>query len=406
MRFLYKSRTKEGKIRKGIIEVSSRKNALDLLEKYGLYPISLKSLAEPKIWERQVIFKRIPARDIIIFIRQLGLILKTGISSLEALRIQVVQIENNEFREKVLKMGEMIERGETFSQAFRIFPEIFDSFSISIIKAGETSGRIVESLDYLTIHLEKRYRLRQKIINALIYPLFILITFIAVFLLISFFIIPNLIQLLENFPGKIPLTTKILISFSNFIREGGWIILIGFLIILFILFLTIKRSLFFKKKYDYFILKIPFIGDLVKKIYLVQFSENFSTLLAAGLPITQTLLIIYQIIGNLTYKEVLKKTHKEVLAGENLSSIFAKYPQQIPPFVTQLINVGEKTGTLDQTLKEVVKFYEEEVEQITNNLSSLIEPILLIFLGFVVGVLAIAIFIPLFKIGMGVIGEI
>ncbi len=401
MRFSYKARTKEGKVRKGIIEAVSRKSALDLLEKYGLYTTSLKQISREKIWEKKISWQRISLKDIVIFTRQMAIMLKAAISPVEALKAQVIQIENNDFREKVLKMGEMIERGRTLSQAFSMFPEIFDSFSISILRSGEVSGRMAESLNYLSNHLERRYKLNQKIRNALTYPIFVIFVFIAVSLLVSFFIIPNLTQLFENFQDKLPWSTQIIISGSDFIKKGGWLILVGFLTILSLFFLTIKKSLAFKKIYDREILKIPFFGDLTKKIYLSRFSENFSVLLSAGLPITQALTITQEIIGNLTYKEILKETQEEVLRGQNINSVFVNYPQEIPPFVTQLIATGEKTGTLDQVLMEVVKFYEDEVERATTNLSAIIEPSLLLFLGLGIGVLAIAIFIPLFKIGLG-----
>lgn len=401
MVFSYKARTKEGKIRKGTIEAVSRKGALDLLEKYGLYVTSLKVMGREKIWEKKISWRKISLKDIVIFTRQMAIMLKAAISPVEALRAQVIQIENNDFREKVLRMGEMIERGKTLSQSFAMFPEIFDPFSISILKSGEVSGRMAESLDYLATHLEKKYKLGQKITNAFTYPIFVIFVFIGVSLLVSFFIIPNLTQLLENFQGELPWSTKIIISGSDFIRKGGWLILVGFLIIFLLLFLTIKKSPGFKKIYDREILKVPFFGDLTKKIYLSRFSENFSVLLSAGLPITQALVITQEIIGNITYKEILKETQEEVLRGENISSVFTNYPQQIPPFVTQLIATGEKTGTLDQILMEIVKFYEDEVERATANLSAIIEPALLLFLGLGVGILAIAIFIPLFKIGLG-----
>lgn len=404
MRFSYTARTKEGKVRKGIIEATSRKNALDLLEKYGLYTTSLKLIGKERFWERKISLKKISLKDILIFTRQMAIMLKTAISPLEALRAQVIQTENSDFREKILKMGEMIERGKTLSQAFGMFPEIFDSFSVNILKSGELSGRMSESLDYLANHLEKRYKFGQKIRNAFIYPFFVIFVFIGVSLLVSFFIIPNLNQLLENFEGELPWTTKVVIFFSEFIRKGGWFIFVIFFIILFLFFLTLKKSPTFKKIYDREILKVPFFGDLTKKIYLSQFSENFSVLLKAGLPITQALTIVQEIIGNLTYKEILKETQEEVLRGENISSVFINYPQQIPPFVTQLITTGEKTGTLDEILEEIVKFYEDEVEQATANLSVIIEPLLLLFLGIGVGILAIAIFIPLFKIGLGAAG--
>ena len=156
-----------------------------------------------------------------------------------------------------------------------------------------------------------------------------------------------------------------------------------------------------KEYYDKYILRMPIIGDLTKKIYLARFSENLSVLLKAGLPITQALEISQDIIENLTYKKIIAEAEKEVLRGENISSVFSKYPREVPTFVSQMMFTGEKTGTLDQTLMEVINFYQEEIDRTTMNLSAIIEPLLLLVLGVGVAILAIAIFIPLFQIGLG-----
>ncbi|MBU2579235.1 type II secretion system F family protein [Patescibacteria group bacterium] len=401
MRYKYKARTREGKIRKGIIESSTRKDALSLLEKYGFYTTSLKIAGKEGLLATKLSFKRISLSDVTIFTRQLAVMLKSAISPTEALASLVIQAENSDFREKILKMGELIERGRSLSQAFSMFPETFDPFFVSVIKSGEVSGKVADSLNYLAAHLERKGKLNERVKGAMVYPIFIVVVFIAVFFLTAFFIVPNLTQLLANFKGKLPLFTRIIISLSEFTKKGGWIIIVGILGFLFFLFLYFKKSLAAKKYYDKYILRLPIIGDLTKKIYLARFSENLSVLLKAGLPITQALKISQDIIENLTYKKIIAEAEQEVMRGENISSVFSKYPREVPAFVSQMILTGEKTGTLDQTLMEVINFYQEEIDRTTMNLSAIIEPVLLLVLGAGIAVLAIAIFIPLFQIGLG-----
>jgi len=401
MRYKYKARTKEGKIRKGIIEASDRKAALSLLEKYGFYTTSLKIAGKEGFLTKKLSFKRISLADITVFTRQLAVMLKSAIPPTEALGSLVIQAENSDFREKILKMGELIERGRSLSQAFSMFPENFDPFFVSVIKSGEVSGKVADSLNYLAAHLERKNKLNARVKGAMVYPIFIIVVFIGVFFLTAFFIIPNLTQILEGFEGKLPLFTRIIISLSEFTRKGGWIIIAGILGFFFFLFLYFKKSPKAKEYYDKYILRMPIIGDLTKKIYLARFSENLSVLLKAGLPITQALEISQDIIENLTYKKIIAEAEKEVLRGENISSVFSKYPREVPTFVSQMMFTGEKTGTLDQTLMEVINFYQEEIDRTTMNLSAIIEPLLLLVLGVGVAILAIAIFIPLFQIGLG-----
>lgn len=404
MYFKYAARTKEGKFRKGLIEASSRKDALNLLERYGLFATSLKPAGKQSFLEKKVSLKRITLKDITIFTRQFSVMLKAGISPIESLKAQIEAVENSDFREKILKIAELIERGKTLSQAFSTFPKIFDPFFVSVIKSGEMSGNVANSLNYLADHLEKKHKLEQRVKGAMVYPCFILLAFTGVFFLTSFFIIPNLIEMLEKFEGKLPTSTKIIIAVSEFTIKGGWLIIVAFLGILIFLIFNIKRFQFSKKIYDRYILKVPIIGDLTKKIYLTRFCENFSVLLSAGLPITQALKITEDIIDNSVYKEIVQGAYEEVLRGENISSVFSKYPKQIPYFVLQMILVGEKTGKLDNILMEVVKFYQEEIDRITMNISSIVEPVMILGLGAGIGALAFAVFIPLFKIGTGGIG--
>lgn len=404
MKFFYKARTKEGKIQRGSVEASSRKAALDILEKYGFYATSLKEMGKGGFLMGRISLRKISPKDIVSFTRQFSVMLKSAIPAVESLRAQVAQTENPDFREKILRIAEVVETGSTLSQAFSLYPEIFDPFFVNIVKSGETTGKVADSLTYLADHLEREYNFHQKIRGAMIYPSFVIAVFIATFFLVTFFIVPRLTEILEAFGGKPPLTTRIIISLSGFVRKGGWVIIVVIFALLFFLPQYLKKSKGSKNFYDKISLKIPILGDFYKKIYLVRFSENLSVLIRAGIPITQALKITEGIIESVVYKKIIKEAQERVARGERISSVLTRYPEQVPTFVSQMISTGEETGRLEQTLMNVVDFYRAEIERSTDNLISILEPILIMILGIGIGILAVSIFIPLFKMGFGGVG--
>ena len=260
---------------------------------------------------------------------------------------------------------------------------------------------MADSLSYLADHLEREYNLRQKIRGAMIYPSFVIVVFIAAFFLVTFFIVPRLTEILKAFKGKLPLATRLIIALSEFVRKGGWIVIVALFGFLFFLPRFLKKSKGSRDFYDKISLKIPILRDFTKKIYLVRFCENLSVLIRAGIPITQALKITEGIIESLVYKRIIKEAQTKVARGERISSVFRKYPREIPPFVSQMISTGEETGRLEQTLSNVVDFYRAEIERTADNLTSILEPVLIVILGIGIGVLAISIFIPLFRMGLG-----
>lgn len=385
-----------------MVEASTEKVALDILEKYGLYVTSLKKESGRNLLNLQLsLFKRISQKDVVVFTRQFGVMLKSAIPPLKALRAQVAQTSNSSFREKILRMAEGIETGSSLSQVFAIHPQVFDPFYISIIKSGEATGKVADSLNYLADHLERDYNLRQKVRGAMIYPAFIIVVFIGAFFLVTFFIVPKLTEILRSFSGKLPISTRMLIFLSDFVKKGGWILLFVLIGVLFFLPQYLKRAAKTKKYYDTFILKVPILGPFLKKVFLVRFAENLSVLISAGLPITQALSITKEIMGNAVYEDILAKIEERVSKGEKISSICREYPKYVTPFVAQMVSTGEETGRLENTLMDVVNFYREEIERTTDNLTSILEPLLILVLGIGIAILAVSIFIPLFKIGMG-----
>ncbi|MCD6233220.1 type II secretion system F family protein [bacterium] len=406
MRFAYKAETKEGKIIKGFLETVSKQQALALLEKYGFYVVSLNEVKLKGVSPfGGLFFGKIPKKDFMSLARRLAVMLKSGIAIDEALRIQVAQVSNSNLRSVLLGMAEAVESGSSLSQALSLYPKVFNSFYISCVKSGEASGKIDDALSYLADHLEKEYALRAKIRGAMVYPAFIVFVFIAIFFVLGTFVMPKLMVVLKAFGGKLPAQTKFLISLVGFMSRGGWIIVLAFLIALGALVMFFKKSKKGKNIWGAFVLKVPLLRDFYKKVYLTQFCESLSVLIKAGVPITQALQITRDVIDNVPYKEIIEKIRKRVFRGENISSVLGDYPKLVPPFLTQMVFTGEKTGHLEDTLMEVVKFYQAETDRMINSFVKLLEPILILVLGVVVAILAVGVLFPIFRAGFSGLGS-
>jgi len=401
MKFFYKARNQAGQEQKGEIEASSKKAALDILEKHGLYVISLQASGGFRLKLAFNLTTGISSKDLVMFTRQFSIMLKSAIPPLEALRALISQITNQAFKQKLIKMAEALETGSSLSRALSLESKIFNPFYVNMVKSGEATGKMADALDYLAEHLERDYNLKGKIRGAMIYPAFVISAFMGAFFLATFFIIPRLTQILTSFQGKLPLSTKLIMGMAAFVRGGGWVLVLVFFLLLFVAPFVLKHFPATKKVYDKYILKMPIMGSFKKKVYLTQFSENLSVLVAAGLPITQALKITKDIIGNTTYQFILERAEDRVSRGEKISSVLGGFPEQFPAFVTQMVFTGEETGRIEDTLINVVKFYQEDLSRTAENLTAILEPILILCLGVGIGVLAVGLFLPLFKIGMG-----
>lgn len=396
MKYIYQARSKEGKIETGTVEASSKEAAAVLLQKYNIFATSIKEQT-PLIFRTENIFflNRVSKKDLAIFSRQLAVMLQSRVPVVQSLKSLAVQTKNPSFKEKILKISQLVEEGNSLSEAFSTFPEVFSVFYISLVKTGEASGKISDSLDYLSEHLEREHDITSQILGAMIYPAFVITVLIGVVLIVMFFVMPRLVDLLQQTSAKPPFVARTMINFYGFLQNYGWTVIIGF--ILFVLFIvyyfTTKEG---KKNLDRLILKIPFVGGFFKKIYLIRFTENISTLIGAGLSINSALKITKDTIDNIVYKQILSEVEERVSEGEKISSVLVRYPEYAPPFVVQMIQVGEETGKLDKNLMEIVNFYQKEVDRAVVTFTALLEPVLIIFLGAIVAVLAISIIEPLY----------
>jgi type IV pilus assembly protein PilC len=398
MKFNYQVRTKNGEVQIGVIEASSREAALNLLQKHKFYVTFLREIeAKPFFFKKIDLFKKKASRkDVLIFTRQLSILFKSGVPLPESLLALGNQAENPEMKETISKIEEEIEGGAALSQALSRYPRLFVPFYVSMIKSGEAVGKLSETLSYLAKHLEREHALNSKIRGAMIYPLFVLAVFFIISVVMVFFVFPNFSLLLNEIGQDLPWITKAVMGAANFVRTSGWIIFIV-LLALFLFVFRYSQTKEGKAVADKIFLKTPIIKDFLKKIYLSRFAENFSTLISGGLPIVRALEITGDIVGSDIYKNILTQTREGVKRGETISSILREYPEYVSPFFVQMAVVGEKSGRIEEALSSIVDFYQEEVDKSLDNLTSLLEPIMIVFLGLIVAGLVAAVIMPLYQ---------
>ncbi len=398
MKFNYQARTREGKIKSGVVEASTKEAAFEILKEKGLYLTAIEEYAPPIYAKKLKIFERIKRKDIVYFSRQLAIMFQSKVPLVESFRTLAKQTKNETFKEKIMDIAQEIEGGVQLSKALGKYPKIFSKFYISMVKSGEASGKLTDVFNYLADHLEREHYFHGKLVGALVYPAFILFVFVVVVGIIITFVIPQLASVLTQTEQELPWITEVVISASNFLRERGWIVILALVLFGFVAYRLIKTKAG-KRFFDNYLIKMPLLGTFLKKLYLARFALNLSTLISGGLPIVQSLEITGNVVGNSVFEEIIYHTRDEVRKGETMSSVLRRYPGVISPLFLQMIVVGEKTGGLENTLSNVVDFYQKDIDRGLDEFVKLIEPILIIVLGLVVGGLMIAVLMPIYSIG-------
>jgi len=400
MQFNYQARTKEGEIKLGTIEASSREAALNLLEKYGLFATFLEEVKVVPIYQRKIkLFERIPQGEIVSFTRQTAILFKSRIPIVEIFYTLGKQTKNQLFKQKIMDIAESVEGGSSLSAALARHPKVFNQFFVSIVKSGEVSGELPEVLDYLADHLERDHDFQSKILGAMIYPALVLVVVFVVLAAMFLFVIPKLGEVIEEMGAEVPLVTQIILSASDFFRKWGLIVMAVF-VALIVGIVWYAKSNEGKKIFDKAFLRFPIIGGFIQKISLTRFAENLATLISGGVPIAQSLEITADIVGNDVFKTIILEARDGVKKGETISSILEKYPQFVPPLFTQMTLIGERAGQISPALMNVVSFYQKDVDRTLENFVGFLEPLLIIFLGIVVAGLVAAVLMPIYQIGL------
>lgn len=396
MRYIYTAENRRGQIRKGTIDAPSKSEAVKKLEQKGLAVKKLQS--DLGFFFDELIAKigYVSVLEKVLFTKHMSVMIRAGLPIDESLRILREQAGTVTMRRVVKVLVSVVEGGETLSTGLVRFPRVFSELYVNVIAAGEKSGNLQESFDNLAVQLTKASELRSKIRSAMAYPTLVLVAAAIVGFSVATFVLPRILRLFKGFDIELPLLTRILITVAETFERFGFYIFVIFIaaIIFLVWFLRtpIARPVFHR-----FILRSPLVGKIARDSNLALFCRTLGTSLTSGLPIIQSVDVASKTFANVVYKKSLKGLTRELEQGRSLSASLSQI-DLYPPIVYRMVAVGEKTGKLDEVLIFLAEFYENEVDITTKNLSTIIEPLLLIVIGIVVGGLAVAVIAPIYQI--------
>ena len=400
MNFNYTARTKEGEMQAGVVHAGDRKEAVDALQNNGLVVVTIEEEGKSLFSKKLTIFSRVKSKDLVSFSRQLATLFGAKVSLVSSVELLAAQIKEPYFQEVLFSVSSAVEAGSSFSQALAAHPKVFSDFYINMVHAGEVSGNLEKTLEFLADYLEKQQNLVSKIKGALTYPAFLMVGFIIVGVLVLTIVIPNLTEVLTQSGQELPLPTKMIIAFSNALINWGWLMAILLAGGIFAFSTALKKNKEVRYLYDEFKLKLPIFGKIYKKFYLARLADNLGTLIEGGLSILQSFQITAEVVGNAVFREIILEAKEQVRAGNSISSVFEKY-EVIPPLVSQMIATGEKTGSLDYILKKLSDFYSREIETVVGSLAQLIEPLMLFILGAGIAILFASVLLPVYNLAGG-----
>lgn len=400
--FRYTAKDKStGEIRKGKISADTKSTAASILIEKSLYPISIQEPDEiADILQKNVFGSGVKTKDRVVFTRQLATLVKAGLPITQALHTTIEQVNNKSFKSTLQKIAANVEGGQSLAKSFGEYPVLFNHIFVSLVDAGEQSGTLDETLLRLADQQEKEQQIVSKVRGALIYPIILTVVIIGVVVYMLTTVLPQVSTLYKELDRELPSLTQIFFSISNFLISYWYIIVILLTSLIFGLRTAIHTPAG-RKKWDRFKLSIPYVGGLLKKVYAARFTRTMSSLVNSGVPLMQSLSIAGEAVDNVVMQKIILEAAEKVKTGTALSSALSDHPEIIK-LVPQMIKVGEESGTLGPMMEKVAIFFEEEVDQTVKNLSGVMEPILIVFLGLTVLVIVIAVLYPIYSLVFGI----
>lgn len=393
--FRYKARNQYGEKVSGKVEARNAHQAATELSVRQLLVIDIRPLTDDSFSTlRQLIFG-IKFSDVVGFTRQLSTMISAGLPLASALSI-LVQQSKPEMSRMVATILQDIEGGATFTKALQKYPKHFNTIYVQLVRAGEVGGVLDDILSRLAVNMEKTKAFRSKTRGAMIYPVIVLLAMAAVSSIMMIFVIPQLTEMYRDFQADLPLATLVLVAVSDFMVNFWWAILIAIAAGVWAAKRWYKTEEG-RRTFDGFVLRIPIFGELVQKIMLTEFARTLSLLLGAGISLLQAIEIVTDGTNNVIYKEAMADVYKQVEKGVSISKALSRY-DVFPPILHQMMAVGEETGKLDEVLGKLSNYFEEESEQAVKNLTTAIEPIIMIVLGIGVGAMVIAVIMPIYNL--------
>lgn len=395
-KFEYSVRTSEGAVQRGEMEADSRTKVVRSLQEKGLIVVKVEEKIALFGALAEINIGGVPIDEKVVFMRQLATMISSGLPLTQAMEILTAQATNPQFKKVLKQVLADIEGGNSMANSFKKHPGVFDNVILNLIKAGEDSGKLEEVFLRLADEMESQRDFQSKVKSAMIYPIIIFITIFVVVALVMIFMIPAISDIYGEFGGELPTVTAILIAMSNFTRDFWWVVII-MLAAFAAGYKYYSETPSGRRVLDGAKLKAPVFGDLMTKIQLAQFTQTLHLLVESGLPILNALDLVAGSLSNTLFQEAVRNAASEVEKGSSLAIPLSR-SEEFPLIISQMIGVGEETGRLDEVLKKMAEYYTSEVNTMTNNLASIMEPLMLLIMGVAIGFIAVAVYMPLFTL--------
>jgi type IV pilus assembly protein PilC len=395
--YTWKGRTRQGNIKKGEIEATNEAAVMAQLRAQLILPVSVKE--KPKDISEYLPFLKpgIKTKELVIFTRQFATMIDAGLPLVQCLQILGDQQPNKTFKEIIREVKSDVEQGSTFADALGKHPKPFDPLYVNLVAAGEIGGILDTILNRLAVYLEKADALARKVKGAMVYPATVLVVAIGVVVLLLTKVIPTFEKMFEDFGGTLPGPTQVVVNISHFVQDWIGPALIAAVLIIASFNMARRRSRRFRRQTDALFLKAPVFGSLLRKVAVARFTRTLGTMIASGVPILDGLDIVAKTAGNVVIEEALYDVKAAISEGKTIAEPLSE-SEVFPGMVVQMIAVGEETGAMETMLGKIADFYDDEVDTAVDALTSLLEPVMMVFLGGTVGALLVAMYLPIFKI--------
>lgn len=386
----------------GTIDTVNQELAISSLQKRGYTIVSIVQSGQDKgfLSKNFNLFGGIKNKDVVILSKQMSTLFNAQVSALRIFQLLAAEMEKPALRKVLMEVSDDIQTGSSISLALSKYPKVFNNFYVNMVKAGEESGKLDNTFEYLAEYMERNYEVSSKVKNALIYPGFVISTFLAVMILMLVVVIPKISSIIIDSGQEIPVYTKIVIGASNFLVNFGPLFLVFVIVggFMFIRYLLSSKGKVFMSNAK---LRIPYISNLYKKLYLSRISDNLNTMLTSGIPMIKSLELTSSVVDNSIYENMMSQVIEDVKSGFPLSDSFGKH-SQIPGILVAMTRVGEETGQVGDMLKTLARFYQKEVMTAVDTLVDLIEPMMIVLLGLGVGFLLASVLIPIYNISSSI----
>jgi type IV pilus assembly protein PilC len=391
----WEAKTRQGELRGGEMEAADDAAVKARLSQMGLEPTRVKK--KPREINLKIPgFGGVTTKDILVFTRQFSVMIDAGLPLVQGLEIIATQADNREFRRVLMDVKIRVESGSTFADALAQHPRVFDELFVQLVRAGEIGGILDTILQRLGAYIEKNEKLKRRVKGAMVYPSIVLIVAVGVTVVLLMFVTPTFEKMFKDFGGAMPAPTQFLIDLSH-AMTNYWYLIFGIPVVGVMAWKAWVSSERGRRQWDAFVLKVPVFGPLIRKIAVARFSRTLGTMLSSGVPILDALEIVAKSAGNKVIERAILVVRSRIAEGKNIAGPLAE-TKVFPPMVVQMIGVGEATGAMDTMLEKIADFYDDEVDVAVGALTSMIEPIMMVFLGGVVGGFLVAMYLPIFSI--------